>query len=975
MSSFREFPALKSGGTTYRLYESRVTGIRGLLMETGEPLCSIHVAIATESDSHDWTHKDDGLPHTLEHAVFMGSDLYPYKGILDKLANRSLARGTNAWTATDHTCYTMTSAGHEGCLNLLPIYADHILYPTLTDECFYTEVHHVTAEGEDKGVVYCEMQARENSSGSLVDRAILELLYPVGGYSSETGGKMANLRSLTNAQVSRYHRELYRPDNVCFILSGTAGAEEFLAAMELIEKRVLVKTGCTMASQLPRPWSLPVAPVATTDVPGILTGAGAEGTYKSVPFPSEDESTGVVSMGWRGPKYDDHGTWMLVKLLWTYLTEGAVAPLTKALVEIEKPLCSRVAPADEVFSEGYHQVWFRDAKVGTLEEIPKAFFAELQKAIQTFDLERMSVVIAQRRRRTLEQLERAPTDASIRSVIEHFLYAARGPDDAAAAAEMATLAAGVDALPHLEAAEKVSVQDWADLVRTYILDQPCATVIGRPQASLATEIAAEVGKRQEAKKAELGDMGLAQMAEKLKVAVAHNETPIPNEHLTVVPIPAYASVRSIPLLTIRGAETLAVAPNSGVGVEPEKAASILSEMTRSFDGLEGGQRSQLSGYWHEWAHIETQFVSAAVALDTSILTPEQRLLLPLVAETAFKLPCALEDGTNMTKDEVVTGLQADTVRYAAGPGGIRGGSSQLFTIFIQVELDGGRGLALALKWIRRVMYLTQLTPEQLTIAAQRHLSQIPAAARNGHAIANALASSLSLDVGASNSLAAHAIKQQPYLTKLLEQLGTPDGAASVLKQMADLRAALLTPERVNIFVAADLTAVTDPYATLAAAILPPASHSAQNVPPTPPTPPTGPFTGVSERLIASGKTGQVVLVALSAIETHFVVASAPGLGVYSPDHAALLVAIEYLTALEGDFWVKLRGAGLTYSYFSARDNTARAEPAAHPPTVLTLRMRALVLSPCFHRCREHHVWALQVHGPPWRLRRRKGHHR
>ena len=162
MSSFREFPALKSGGTTYRLYESRVTGIRGLLMETGEPLCSIHVAIATESDSHDWTHKDDGLPHTLEHAVFMGSDLFPFKGILDKLANRSLADGTNAWTATDHTCYTLTTAGHEGCLTMLPIYADHILYPTLSDACFTTEIHHITKEGEDKGVVYCEMQGCEN---------------------------------------------------------------------------------------------------------------------------------------------------------------------------------------------------------------------------------------------------------------------------------------------------------------------------------------------------------------------------------------------------------------------------------------------------------------------------------------------------------------------------------------------------------------------------------------------------------------------------------------------------------------------------------------------------------------------------------------------------------------------------------------------------------------------------------------------
>ena len=41
-------------------------------------------------------------------------------------------RGANAWTETDHTCYTLTTAGSEGFLNLLPIYLDHILNPTLT---------------------------------------------------------------------------------------------------------------------------------------------------------------------------------------------------------------------------------------------------------------------------------------------------------------------------------------------------------------------------------------------------------------------------------------------------------------------------------------------------------------------------------------------------------------------------------------------------------------------------------------------------------------------------------------------------------------------------------------------------------------------------------------------------------------------------------------------------------------------------
>lgn len=54
------------------------------------------------------------------------------QGVLDLLANRCLAQGTNAWTDVDHTCYTMTTAGSEGFLNLLPIYLDHVLYPTLT---------------------------------------------------------------------------------------------------------------------------------------------------------------------------------------------------------------------------------------------------------------------------------------------------------------------------------------------------------------------------------------------------------------------------------------------------------------------------------------------------------------------------------------------------------------------------------------------------------------------------------------------------------------------------------------------------------------------------------------------------------------------------------------------------------------------------------------------------------------------------
>lgn len=88
----------------------------------------------------------------------------------------------------DHTCYTIATAGQEGFLRLLPIYIDHILYPTLTDEAFLTEVclkhfcfslhhqydifiqvHHIDPKGGDSGVVYSEMQGRENTPGDLLN--------------------------------------------------------------------------------------------------------------------------------------------------------------------------------------------------------------------------------------------------------------------------------------------------------------------------------------------------------------------------------------------------------------------------------------------------------------------------------------------------------------------------------------------------------------------------------------------------------------------------------------------------------------------------------------------------------------------------------------------------------------------------------------------------------------------------------------
>lgn len=77
--------------------------------------------------------------------------------------------GTNAWTDTTNTAYTITTAGSEGFLNILPIFLDHIFYPTLKPSGFVTEVFHINGKAEDSGVVYSEMQGVENTSYMLMD--------------------------------------------------------------------------------------------------------------------------------------------------------------------------------------------------------------------------------------------------------------------------------------------------------------------------------------------------------------------------------------------------------------------------------------------------------------------------------------------------------------------------------------------------------------------------------------------------------------------------------------------------------------------------------------------------------------------------------------------------------------------------------------------------------------------------------------
>jgi Zn-dependent M16 (insulinase) family peptidase len=130
--------------------------------------------------SFDTGHRCDnhwGLPHILQHMIFLGSKNFPYPGILDQLAVKCLAEGTDAWTETDHACYTLKTAGKTGFLTLLPVYLDHLFHPNLSEAGYLTEVHHIAGDGKDGGIVYQEMKAMEHDPEQQAHWAIMQEIY------------------------------------------------------------------------------------------------------------------------------------------------------------------------------------------------------------------------------------------------------------------------------------------------------------------------------------------------------------------------------------------------------------------------------------------------------------------------------------------------------------------------------------------------------------------------------------------------------------------------------------------------------------------------------------------------------------------------------------------------------------------------------------------------------------------------------
>ena len=211
------------------LLKHKKSGARVLLMENDDENKVFCIGFRTPpSDS-------TGVPHIMEHSVLCGSRDFPVKDPFVELVKGSLNTFLNAMTYPDKTVYPVASCNDKDFQNLMHVYMDAAFYPNIYqhDEIFRQEGWSYKLDRPDgeltiSGVVYNEMKGAFSSPEGVLDRVILNSLFPDTSYANESGGDPDVIPELTYEQFLDFHRKYYHPSNSYIYLYGDMDMEEKL---------------------------------------------------------------------------------------------------------------------------------------------------------------------------------------------------------------------------------------------------------------------------------------------------------------------------------------------------------------------------------------------------------------------------------------------------------------------------------------------------------------------------------------------------------------------------------------------------------------------------------------------------------------------------------------------------------------------------------------------------------------------------
>jgi len=725
-------------------YKSKLTGLTIAIAKAETPVVNGYFCLPTEA------HDDDGLPHILEHLVFLGSEDYPYKEVLDLLANRCLAKRTNAWTSTDHTCYTVFTAGTSGFLQILPIYLDHILFPTLRAEDFHTEVHHINGKGQDAGVVYSEIQGSKYATSS--SKALKERMYPGNsGYYAQTGGSLENMRNSTTIEkVRQYHQKLYRSENLILTITGRIDETQLFEKVRHIEEKVLKKRSLDQNYSFDRPWQAPLKPSGFTE-DHVFTHE----------FPSDDESKGHVLIGWR---LEDHITKDIpileaFQLMLQYLTSSKVSPFEAEFVESTDPLASSVGFYSLDYSEPALLVKFSNVPTNRTSEIIPKMRKVIQKVLDDgpskFDLVRIHDYIDRGIVKNQKENENSPHLFLPDATLLDKLYGQKKNNFKEFVVSSQWSAAHKDR----------NASYWLELMDEIFNNHLSIAVEAKPSLKLSTDYTEQEEARTQKQIEDLGPEGMKKKMQELEDALESQTLP-PNDVLTKIPL---GDVEKIQFRS-------------------------LNSYNRT---LNTGNLFNFSGIPFK-IHIDdvkSKFVTIYVYIKLDGLTVKQRRYLPLLIDLWTTSP--------MKKNGTVTDIGGVIKRYNKSLLKLEMSQGYSYiTIGAQSEL---MKLKEGISFLSDRINYPYFTMKELNTTIGNRLNvRTPGAS----SIKSELFNGLYFDNTTYKHYTGHQT-QKHFLTKLKEEIKTNvDSVINELHEMIDM---LAIPERSFVYVAADAKDLTSNY--------------------------------------------------------------------------------------------------------------------------------------------------------------------
>ena len=201
------------------VYEKRYENGLRLVVKEMSGLMSVTMGILVGTGASVETDAEDGISHFIEHMQFKGTlkrNAFELSDAFDRLGAQ-----VNAFTGKDLTCYysKCTSDHTEACFELL---SDLFLHSTFPEEEIKRE----------KGVICEEISMNEDTPEDLCLDLLAQAFYGKENYGRNILGTAKNVKGFTFADVQKYKKARYCPENIVISFAGGIDAKTAQALVE-----------------------------------------------------------------------------------------------------------------------------------------------------------------------------------------------------------------------------------------------------------------------------------------------------------------------------------------------------------------------------------------------------------------------------------------------------------------------------------------------------------------------------------------------------------------------------------------------------------------------------------------------------------------------------------------------------------------------------------------------------------------------